>query len=120
MKTGGGLDFPQTVAAPTAAHAEGIRFLRGGGFVSDALKELADALESRGIAYTVIGAAALNQHGYRRYTEDIDILLSPDGLERFHAELVGQGLSADYAGELDVSVRAKFRELHDDLPDGAG
>ena len=81
-------DFLEAIAHPTEAYGEGLRFFQGGGCVNNALKKLEKDLEDRGIAYSVIGAVALNQHGYRRFTHDIDILLSDEGLQRFHAELV--------------------------------
>lgn len=34
---------------------------------------------------------ALVAHGYRRTTEDVDILITPDGLESVHRSLVGPG-----------------------------
>jgi hypothetical protein len=39
----------------------------------------------------VIGALALIAHGYARFTEDIDLILTPDGLETFQRELMGLG-----------------------------
>jgi len=52
---------------------------------------LAQDLEARQISYSVIDAVALNQHGYRRFTEDIDVLLTAAGLRTFTEELVGLG-----------------------------
>lgn len=104
-------DFLQLLESPTAAHAEGLRFLRGEGMMHEALRRLAEALEARGIAYCVIGATALNLHGYRRFTEDIDILLSVEGLERFHQELVGRGYRPAFTG-----ARKKFRETGSNIP----
>lgn len=104
-------DFQKVIATPTAAHAEGLRFLRGGGFVNETLRQLADDLEKRGIEYSIIGATALNQHGYRRYTEDIDVLLSAEGLARFHAELVGRGYRPAFNG-----ANKKFRATDGNVP----
>jgi len=41
---------------------------------------------------------ALNQYGYRRFTEDIDLLLTPEGLERFREELIGLGYRPAFEG----------------------
>ncbi len=98
-------DFLQVLESPTAAHAEGLRFLRGEGMVNEALRRLAEELEARGIAYCVIGATALNLHGYRRFTEDIDILLSAEGLERFHQEFIGRGYRPAFPGAEEVPGR---------------
>ncbi len=105
------LDFEQTLLSPTATYAEGVRFLRGEGMMNDALKTLVRDLEMRGIEYGVIGAVALNQHGYRRFTEDIDLLLTREGLERFRAELLGRG----YRPAFDGATR-KFRETVTNVP----
>ena len=79
--------------------------------MNEALRQLADDLEKRGIAYSIIGATALNQHGYRRYTEDIDVLLSAEGLARFHEELVGRGYRPAFNG-----ANKKFRVTDGNVP----
>src|SRR5437899_4014987 len=84
-------DFQEVVASPTAAFDEGLRFFAGKGMLNTTLERIARTLENRGIDYVVIGAVAMNQHGYRRFTEDIDLLLTKEGLERFREELVGLG-----------------------------
>ena len=65
------VDFQTLIASPTFAYAEGLRFFRGEGMINDALKRLVADLERNHIDYAVIGAVALNQHGYRLFTEDI-------------------------------------------------
>jgi hypothetical protein len=62
------------------------------------LERIARTLQDRGIDYVVIGAVALNQHGYRRFTEDLDLLLTKEGLNRFHEELVGLGYRPAFEG----------------------
>ena len=84
--------------APTAIYDEGLRFFAGHGMVNNTLRRLARDLEEKGIDYTVIGAVALNQHGYRRFTEDIDVLLTKEGLTRFREELVGRGYRPAFEG----------------------
>ena len=44
------------------------------------LHRLAPLLEGQGIAYAVMGGMALFEHGYERFTEDIDLLVTPEGL----------------------------------------
>ena len=41
--------------------------------------------------YAVAGGMALFQHGYRRFTEDVDILVTRDGLKAIHQALDGLG-----------------------------
>src|SRR4030095_13883651 len=62
------------------------------------LARLTSELEEHGIDYAVIRAAALLAHGYPRFTEDIDLLMTSDGLEKFHAELVGLGYAPAFPG----------------------
>lgn len=86
-----------TTAANTDARSvseiyeEGLRYFMGSGSVNKTLKRLASDLKSHNIDYVVIGAVALLAHGYRRFTEDIDLVMTRDGLEKFHRELVGLG-----------------------------
>ncbi|HMG75099.1 MAG TPA: nucleotidyltransferase [Pyrinomonadaceae bacterium] len=97
-------DFQEIVSSPTAAFDEGLRFFAGKGMLNTTLERIARTLENRGIDYVVIGAVALNQHGYRRFTEDIDLLLTKEGLTRFHEELVGLGYRPAFEGS-----RKQFR-----------
>lgn len=84
-------DFLQIISSPDAAYGEGLRFFRGTGMLNEAIKKLAADLEREKIEYAVIGAVALNRHGYRRFTEDIDLLLTREGLARFRENLIGRG-----------------------------
>jgi len=56
--------------------------------VHQALRRLAKRLERAGIPYAVMGAMAVNLHGARRTTDDVDVLLTKEGLERFRNELL--------------------------------
>jgi hypothetical protein len=84
--------------SPTAIYDEGLRFFAGKGVLNEALRRLAGDLDEKGINYAVIDAVALNQHGYRRFTEDINVLLTKEGLARFHEELVGRGYRPAFEG----------------------
>jgi hypothetical protein len=53
------------------------------------LARLAERLQQAGISYAVAGAMAVNLQGARRTTDDLDVLLTPEGLERFRKEFVG-------------------------------
>lgn len=105
------LDFQQILRKPSDAYQEGLRFFRGEGLMNQTLKQLAADLDARQIAYAVIGAVALNQHGYQRFTSDIDILLTSAGLERFRAELVGRGYRPAFEG-----ATRKFRATAENVP----
>ncbi|HXG83778.1 MAG TPA: nucleotidyl transferase AbiEii/AbiGii toxin family protein [Pyrinomonadaceae bacterium] len=91
-------DFQQIIASPVSAYQEGLRFFMGEGILNETLRRVVGDLEKKVIDYNVIGAVALNQYGYRRFTEDIDLLLTKEGLETFCRELVGSGYRPAFEG----------------------
>lgn len=81
------------------SYAEGQRYFMGEGKLNNALARLVADLKEHEIDYVVIGAIALMAYGYPRFTEDIDLILDSEGLDRFHRELVGLGYSPAFQGE---------------------
>ena len=79
-----------------AAFAE--RFFMGLDEVHQAMRKLCAAFEADGIAYAVAGAMALNAHGYRRVTSDVDVLLTREGLAAFKANHLGRGWVERFPG----------------------
>jgi len=79
-------------------YAEGLRYFMGEGTVNQTLARLSRDLDEHGIDYMVIGAVALLAHGYPRFTEDIDLVLTAGGLQKFHEELVGLGYAPAFPG----------------------
>jgi hypothetical protein len=79
-------------------YAEGLRYFMGRGSLNNTLARLAADLKEYHIDYMVIGAVALLAHGYPRFTEDIDLVMTQDGLDRFHDKLVGLGYSPAFRG----------------------
>ncbi|HSJ53311.1 MAG TPA: hypothetical protein VLC52_06140, partial [Anaerolineae bacterium] len=61
-------------------------------------RRLAGRLEAAGVSYALLDGLALAGHGYPRLTEDIDLLLTPDGLDHFRQEMVGRGYSPAFPG----------------------
>ncbi|HEY6233174.1 MAG TPA: hypothetical protein VIW64_18060 [Pyrinomonadaceae bacterium] len=82
----------------TDTYAEGLRYFMGQGTLNNTLAQLSSDLKEHGIDYMVIGAVALLAHGYPRFTEDIDLVLTPKGLETFHQELIGLGYVPAFPG----------------------
>lgn len=78
--------------------------MAGQGSVQNALRELVADFEREGIDYMLIGALALYAHGYARFTTDIRLVLTPEGLERFRERLEGLGYVANFPG-----ARKQFR-----------
>jgi len=79
-------------------YAEGLRYFMGEGTLNRTLARLAGDLDQRGIDYIVIGAVALLAHGYPRFTEDIDLVMTREGLQKFHEELIGLGYAPAFPG----------------------
>lgn len=105
------IDFLQVISQPTRAYQEGLRFFQGVGLLNDTLRQLAQDLDNLEIPYCVIGAVALNQHGYQRFTHDIDILITREGLARFSEKLVGRGYRPAFQG-----AKRKFRATVENVP----
>jgi len=57
------------------------------GPVWDTLRDLQERLDDSGFDYVVIGGLALNAHGYRRQTVDIDVVLRPGDFNKFKETL---------------------------------
>lgn len=89
-------------------YAEGLRYFMGEGKLNNTLAQLSADLKQNGIDYIVIGAVALMAYGYPRFTEDIDLVLTPDGLESFHKKLIGLGYVPAFYG-----ARKRLRSTRD-------
>jgi hypothetical protein len=88
--------------------AEGLRYFMGEGSLNNTLARLSSDLKQHGIDYMVIGAVALMAYGYPRFTEDIDLVLTPEGLERFHQELIASGYAPAFQG-----AKERLRSVRD-------
>lgn len=91
-------------------YAEGLRYFMGQGRLQGTLAQLSSDLKRHGIDYMVIGAVALMAHGYPRFTEDVDLVLTPEGLETFHRELIGMGYRPAFPG-----ARKRLRSTSDNV-----
>jgi hypothetical protein len=87
-----------SISTVSEIYAEGLRYFMGDGTLNKTLTRLSNDLEERGIDYMVIGAVALLAHGYPRFTEDIDLVMTAEGLQKFHDELVGLGYAPAFPG----------------------
>lgn len=79
-------------------YAEGLRYFMGQGSLNNTLARLVADLKEHDIDYMVIGAVALLAHGYPRFTEDIDLVMTQEGLDKFHEQLVGPGYTPSFPG----------------------
>lgn len=80
-------------------------YFAGAGALHVTLERLAQRLLAEGIAYALIGGLAMAEHGYARLTEDINLVLTPAGLDRFSRRLVGRGYRPAFQG-----ARKTFRD----------
>lgn len=72
-------------------YREGSRFFVKEGDVYETLRALVARLSQERLESAVIGAMALVAHGYRRFTEDVDVLMTPETLRLFREKLLGAG-----------------------------
>jgi hypothetical protein len=75
------------------------------GPVQETLRQLARRLSEEGIDYAIIGGMGLALHGFVRPTQDVDLLMTSEGLERFRERLVGRGYLPLFEG-----ARKHFRD----------
>jgi len=77
---------------------EASAYFAGAGRLHSALHRLVKRLDAEGIPYALLEGLALAEHGYPRLTEDVDLLMTPSGLERFRQRLVGRGYRPAFSG----------------------
>jgi Uncharacterised nucleotidyltransferase len=89
---------------------EASAYFAGHGRLHTTLRRLVERLGAEDIPYALLGGFALAEHGYPRLTEDIDLLLTPAGLERFYERLVGRGYRPAFPG-----ARTAFRDTETEV-----
>jgi hypothetical protein len=108
---------------PGWALLEGSMHFEGGSAVHQSLRKIVARLEALGIPYAVAGGMALFLHGFRRFTEDVDILVTREDLTKIHQEREGLGYLPPLAGsknlrDAETGVRIKFLIAGDYPGDG--
>ncbi len=98
---------------PRWALSEGSRHFDEKSAVFSALHGIAARLNELGIPYAVVGGMALFNHGLRRFTEDVDILVTKDSLKTIHKKLDGLGYLPPHAHskhlkDTQLGVRIEF------------
>jgi hypothetical protein len=91
--------------------------------VHKTLRKITRRLEELGISYVLVGGMAMFFHGYRRFTEDVDILVTREGLQEVHRQLEGLGYVRPFAGskhlrDAEHGVRVEFLVTGDYPGDG--
>lgn len=78
--------------------------------VFETLRRICQRLEELDVPYSVVGGLALFAQGVRRYTEDVDILVTEQGLKRIHRHLDGLGYSRLFIGSKNIrDVKTKVQ-----------
>lgn len=91
--------------------------------VHRALQKIAKRLDELHIPYAVVGGMAMFLHGYRRFTEDVDLLVTREGLQEVHRRLEGLGYLPPFQGskhlrDTELGVRVEFLVTGDYPGDG--
>lgn len=108
------LTYEQRLARDSRwALSEGSRHFEEKSQVFDTLRKITNRLNDMGVRYAVVGGLALFQHGLRRFTEDVDILVTKSDLRKIHAELEGLGYLPPYANskhlrDTELGVKIEF------------
>jgi hypothetical protein len=63
-------------------------FFQGKDPVHKTMRRIVKQLEKAKIPYAVVGGMAVNAHGYRRTTDDLDVLVTAEGLAEFKKRFV--------------------------------
>jgi hypothetical protein len=108
---------------PRWALSEGSRHFEEQSAVFLALHRIANRLDQQRIPYAVVGGMALFIHGLRRFTEDVDILVTKEDLKRVHAALSGLGYlpahqRSKHLRDTELGVRIEFLTTGDYPGDG--
>ena len=92
---------------------EGDRYFSENSEAFKSLRQVVERLDKHGIPYALVGGLALFRHGYRRYTDDVDLLVTAEGLKAVHEKLEGLGYRPPFANskhlrDTATNVRIEF------------
>ena len=81
--------------------------------VYKSLLKIAKRLDTLSVPYALVGGMAMFLHGYRRFTEDVDILVTRESLKTIHERLEGLGYLPPFTGSKNLrdtehGVRIEF------------
>lgn len=100
-------------ANPRLALLEGSMHFEKESKVYESLLRITKRLDELGIPYALVGGMAMFLHGYRRFTEDVDVLVTKEGLALIHEKLEGLGYLPPFQGSKNLrdtenGVRIEF------------
>jgi hypothetical protein len=102
---------------------EGSLHFEEGSAVFKALHKITSRLKELGVPYAVVGGMALFRHGLRRFTEDVDLLVSKGDLKVIHEKLAGLGYlppfpNSKHLRDTQLGVKIEFLTTGDYPGDG--
>jgi hypothetical protein len=105
------------------ALSEGSRHFDEKSAVFAALHKVVARLDALQIPYAIVGGMALFRHGFRRFTEDVDILVRKSDLKMIHEKLAGLGYlplrpHSKHLRDTENGVRIEFLTTGDFPGDG--
>ena len=108
---------------PRWALSEGSRHFEEKSKVFQALYRITAHLKALGVPYAVVGGMALFRHGLRRFTEDVDVLVTKEDLKKIHSKLSGLGYlpvhrQSKHLRDTESAVRIEFLTTGDYPGDG--
>ncbi|MDY3556973.1 nucleotidyltransferase family protein [Gemmata sp. JC717] len=100
-------------ANPRWALLEGSMHFEKESKVYASLLRITKRLDDLGVPYALVGGMAMFLHGYRRFTDDVNLLVTADGLKRIHERLEGLGYVPPFTGskqlrDTENGVRIEF------------
>jgi hypothetical protein len=81
---------------------EGGAYFHGESAAHVALRRLARRLDELGTPYAAVGALGMYAHGFRRFTEDVDVVVARASLVVIHDHLEGRGYRPPFAGSKNL------------------
>lgn len=81
---------------------EGASLYGGEGRLQQTYERLTTRLASLGLDYSLVGGYALILHGVRRFTEDLDLLVTADALAAIRESLLGSGYTTIPGNERNI------------------
>ena len=92
---------------------EGSMYFEGVSAVHKTLSQIARRLDELTVDYAIAGGMCLYRHGFQRFTRDVDVIVTREGLARLHEELDGRGYVRPFEAsknlrDTDTGVRIDF------------
>jgi hypothetical protein len=105
------------------AFKEGSMHFEKANAVHKTLEKIVRRLDELGIPYALVGGMGMFFHGYRRFTDDVDLLVTREALKEIHARLEGLGYVPPFAGskhlrDAEFGVKVEFLVAGDYPGDG--